>query len=93
MDVITGNGRNGAYEIHPYIVEWEENEGGRLFVQSAKIELNAKNVDTKKIDEICGTPQTVSGSISIQVKEYNGKYFNDVTGYVNDQNYRIQRSY
>ena len=41
LPLIEGDGRNGHYEIHPFIVEWEDEGPRGSYTQSAKIELNA----------------------------------------------------
>ncbi|MBQ2534208.1 MAG: DUF3127 domain-containing protein [Prevotella sp.] len=93
LPIISGEGRNGHYEIHPYIIEWEETDGARVFTQSAKIEFNVKSVKTGELDKIAGLPQTFTCNISIQVKEYNQRYFTEVSAGMIDSNYKIQRSY
>jgi len=93
LPIVSGEGRNGHYEIHPYIIEWEEIDGGRSFVQSAKVEFNSKTTKCDELDKIVGLPQTVKMNISLQVKEYQSRYFTEVTCYVLDQNYKVARQY
>lgn len=93
LPVLEGEGQSGHYEIHPYIVEWEEIEGGRPYIQSAKAEFNVKSTLCKKLDEIVGLPQTVKMNVSIEAKEWKDRYFSEVKFYVIDQDYRVQRTY
>lgn len=93
LPITQGEGRNGHYEIHPYIVEWEEIDGGRAFTQSARVEFNVKNTKCDELDKLCGLPKTIKMNVSIQVREYKEKYYNEVTAYVLDQDYRIARQY
>ncbi len=93
LPITSGEGRNGHYEIHPYIIEWEEIDGGRSFTQSARVEFNVKSTKCDELNKLCGLPKTVKMNLSLQVREYQGRYFNEVSAHILDQEYRISRQY
>ncbi len=93
LPVITGNGQNGAYEIHPFIVEWDEETARGAYTQSAKLEFNIKNWDVKEIAKLIGTNERIPIGISIQVDSYDGKYYNSLSGYIRDERFRVARQY
>ena len=93
LPVKTGNGQNGAYEIHPFIVEWDEETDRGAYTQSAKLEFNIKNWDVKEIAKLIGTTERIPIGISIQVDSYDGKYYNSLYGYIRDERFKIARQY
>jgi hypothetical protein len=93
LPLIEGDGRNGHYEIHPFIVEWEDEGPRGTYTQSAKIELNAKNYDVKAFAALIGSDERIPLGISIQVDTFNEKYYNGVYGYPQDEKFKLARQY
>lgn len=93
LPVRSGNGRNGIYEYHPYIIEWEDAEPRGTFILSAVVEFSAKTTKVKEIDALCGTDNPLQLSIGVQVEDFEGKYYNRVTAYLRDDKYRVPREY
>ena len=93
LPVKTGNGQNGAYEIHPFIVEWDEDTDRGVYTQSAKLEFNIKSWDVKEIARLIETKERVPIGITMQVDSRDGKYYNTLYGYILDERFKVARQY
>lgn len=93
LPVRSGNGKNGEYEYHPYIIEWEDAEPRGTFILSAVVEFSGKTTKVKDIDALCNTDTPLQLSLGNQVEEYQGKYYNRLNAYLRDDKYRVPKEY
>lgn len=93
LPVKEGEGRNGHYEIHPMIIEWDEVTPSGGVTHSAVVEFNANKFDVKQIAKLAGTDQTLDLYLGLDVDDYNEKYYNRVIVYCRDAKLRIGRQY
>ena len=93
LPVIKGNGQNGAYEIHPFIVEWDEETDRGAYTQSARLEFNIKNWNVDEIAKLIGTSERIPIGISIQVDTRNDRYYNTLYGHIRDERFKVARQY
>lgn len=89
----TGQGKNGAYDFRPFIIEFEEETEKAPIVHTMVVELSASKVNTKALEAVVGTNKAVELYIGFDVREHDSSYFNSIIVYVRDAEYRVERSY
>lgn len=89
----TGQGKNGAYDFRPFIIEYEEDNGRGGETHSLVVKISAKKAKVEDLTKICGTAREVELYLGFDVEEYDGRYFNRVIVFVRDADFKLERSY
>ena len=70
------------WEMNDVVVEWEESEPNcQSYKQSLVLSVSGK-IDTEKMKSYIEGKIQTSITFYLDVREYNGKYFNGVRGYL-----------
>lgn len=93
LAVRSGDGKNGHWEIHPYIIEWEEVGANGVTTQSVKAEFSAKTTKCDELDKIEGLPELIDVSVTFSAELYKEQYYNRVNTYMSDARYRVAKQY
>lgn len=93
LPVRSGEGRNGHYEIHPMIIEFEEQGSSGPITHVLKVEFSAAKVKVEEIQKLCDTNQQIDLYLGFDVEQYKDDYYNRIIAYCRNEAYRIERSY
>lgn len=89
----TGQGRNGAYDFRPFIIEYEEDNGRGGETHSLCVEISAKKAKVDELTKICGSDREIELYLGFDVEEGNGRWFNRVIVFVRENDFKLERSY
>ena len=70
LPVRSGEGRNGHYEIHPMIIEFEEQGNSGPITHALKVEFSAAKVKVEEIQKLCDTNQQIDLYLGFDVEQY-----------------------
>ena len=93
LPVRSGEGNNGPYEFHPYIVEFAEESSYGISMHAAVIELSKKRWNIEKLDAIVSTPTEIEANLSLDVRKVDERYFNEVSIFIREKQYMLEREY
>lgn len=93
LPVRSGEGNNGPYEFHPYIVEFAEESPHGVSIHAAVLELSKKRWNIEKLDALVGTTTEVEANLSLDVRKVEERYFNEVSIYIREKQYMLEREY
>ena len=88
-----GQGQNGDYCFAVFIAEFEEETSAAPITHSVVVEVSDKRWKVAEIAKLVGTGTKVDANVSLDVRQYQGKYYNDVNVYIRDKAYMIPKEY
>lgn len=93
LPVRSGEGNNGPYEFHPFIVEFAEESSFGVALHSAVIELSKKRWNIEKLDALVGKDTEIEANLILDVRKVEDRYFNEVNIFIREKQYMLDREY
>lgn len=93
LPVRSGEGINGPYEFHPYIVEFGEETSNGFAMHAAVIELSKKRWNIEKLDALVGKDTEIEANLILDVRKVEERYFNEVSIFIREKQYMLEREY
>lgn len=93
LPVRSGEGNNGPYEFHPFIVEFAEESSYGVAMHAAVIELSKKRWNIEKLEALVGKDAEIEANLSLDVRKVDERYFNEVSIFIREKQYMLEREY